>query len=461
MPELPEVQTVISTLEKQIGCQKITSVNVIYPRIIDNITPEEFADKLAGQRIKRYSRRGKFLLFYLTDYLLIAHLRMEGKFYYYSQPQQPQKHTHLVIDLENGQLHYNDVRKFGRFYLYRLDEEASCLKKLGKEPFDEQLTSEYLKNYCRHNKTAIKSQLLDQSMIAGIGNIYANEICFACQLDPQRPSCYLSNQKWDEVITATRKILAEAIREGGTTIRSYTSSLGVTGLFQQNLYVQSREKEECRVCTSIIEKIRLNGRGTYFCPKCQKRTPVMIALSGSIGSGKSEVCRYIAEKGYKMISCDAVNSELLQKAEVQQKLSELLGCPLDQLNRQYIAQRIFSSMDDRKTVEEYLHGQIWKEIERWYQQNQDEEFLFVEVPLLFETGWDYRFDYNVVIYASEEQIYQRLTTQRRMSVREIAQRLSQQLPAEEKKQRADYVIENLKSLKSLHENTEKFLKSLK
>ena len=187
----------------------------------------------------------------------------------------------------------------------------------------------------------------------------------------------------------------------------------------------------------------------------------MIALSGSIGSGKSEVCRYIAEKGYKMISCDAVNSELLQKAEVQQKLAELLGCPLEQLNRQYIAQRIFSSMDDRKTVEEYLHGQIWKEIERWYQQNQDEEFLFVEVPLLFETGWDYRFDYNVVIYASEEQIYQRLTTQRRMSVREIAQRLSQQLPAEEKKQRADYVIENLKSLKSLHENTEKFLKSLK
>ena len=461
MPELPEVQTVISTLEKQMGFQKITAVNIIYPKIIDNCTPEEFAGKLIGQRIERYSRRGKFLLFYLTDYLLVAHLRMEGKFYYYHQPELPQKHTHLVIDLENGQLHYNDVRKFGRFYLYRLNEEAACLQKLGKEPFDEQLTSEYLKNYCRHNKTAIKSQLLDQSMIAGIGNIYANEICFACNLDPQRPSCYLSDQKWDEVIKAARDILAEAIREGGTTIRSYTSSLGVTGLFQQNLYVQSREKEKCRICNTGIEKIKLNGRGTYFCPQCQKRTPVLIALSGSIGSGKSEVCRYIADKGYKMISCDAVNSQLLEKAEVQQKLAELLNCSLNQLDRKYIAQRIFSSLDDRKTVEEYLHGQIWQKIEKWRQQNQDEEFLFVEVPLLFETGWDYRFDYNVVIYASEEKIYQRLTSQRKMSVRDIAQRLAQQLPAEEKKQRADYVIENEKTLKNLQDNIDKFLKSLK
>jgi len=162
-----------------------------------------------------------------------------------------------------------------------------------------------------------------------------------------------------------------------------------------------------------------------------------------------------------MISCDAVNSQLLEKAEVQQKLAELLNCSLNQLDRKYIAQRIFSSLDDRKTVEEYLHGQIWQKIEKWRQQNQDEEFLFVEVPLLFETGWDYRFDYNVVIYASEEKIYQRLTSQRKMSVRDIAQRLAQQLPAEEKKQRADYVIENEKTLKNLRDNIDKFLKSLK
>ncbi|MBQ6654796.1 MAG: DNA-formamidopyrimidine glycosylase [Erysipelotrichaceae bacterium] len=460
MPELPEVQTVIATLEKQMGHPEITGVSVIYPRILANKTPEEFSDGLKGQKIESYGRRGKFLLFTLTDYLLIAHLRMEGKFYYFHEETQPYKHTHLIIRLDNGELHYNDVRKFGRFYLYEKGECPQCLEKLGKEPFDENLTPQYLKKYCRDSHTAIKSQLLDQQMIAGIGNIYANEICFACHLDPLRPAGFISEQKWEEIIHHTARILAEAIQQGGTTIRSYTSSLGVTGLFQQNLYVQSREKEECRICGTPIEKTRVNGRGTYYCPRCQKKEPIVIALTGSIGSGKSEVCACLRRKGYPVASCDEINSRLLEEPETLKRLAEILDCPAEQLDRKYIASRIFSDESDRRQVEQYLHGQIMKRIRQWISENEAESYLFVEVPLLFEAGWDRYFDYSLLVYADEKVLYDRLKKNRSMTPEQVRERLSAQMSVTEKLDRCDGSIANNATLEKLQQSVERFLNRL-
>ncbi|MCR5067646.1 MAG: DNA-formamidopyrimidine glycosylase [Erysipelotrichaceae bacterium] len=460
MPELPEVQTVIATLEKQMGHPVITGVSIIYPRILANKDPEEFSSALKGQKIEKYGRRGKFLLFTLTDYLLVAHLRMEGKFYYFHEETQPYKHTHLVFELDNGELHYNDVRKFGRFYLYSREEEPQCLGKLGLEPFDVNLTPQYLKDYCRDSHTAIKSQLLDQQMIAGIGNIYANEICFACHLDALRPAGFISPQKWEEIIHHTARILAEAIEQGGTTIRSYTSSLGVTGLFQQNLYVQSRQGEECRVCGSLIEKTRVNGRGTYYCPKCQKKEPIVIALTGSIGSGKTEVCGILLKKGYPVISCDDVNSQLMKEKETLDKLAEILDCPAEQLDRKYIASRIFSNEEDRRQVEEYLHGEILKRIWKWISENEDKGYLFVEVPLLFEVGWDRFFDYSLLVYADEEALYKRLNQHRFMTPEQVRERLAAQMSVEEKLKRCDGSIRNNTTLKKLGESVESFLSRL-
>lgn len=460
MPELPEVQTVISTLEKQMGYPAITGIKVIYPRILANRSPDEFSRALIGQKIEAYGRRGKFLLFTLSDYLLIAHLRMEGKFYYFHQAVEPYKHTHLVIELDNGELHYNDVRKFGRFYLYDKDEVPSCLEKLGPEPFSEELSAEFLKDYCRNSHTPIKSQLLDQSMISGIGNIYANEICFACRLDPLRPAGFLSREKWQEVIIQTRRILGEAIEAGGTTIRSYTSSLGVTGLFQQNLYVQSREGEKCRQCGCEITKTRVGGRGTYYCPECQKRQPIVISLTGSIGSGKSEASRYLNSRGYPVISCDAVNSQLFQESETLAKLAEILDCPIERLDRKYIASRIFSDDDLRRQVEAFLHGRILQRIQQWIGENGNEAYLFVEVPLLFEADWDRYFDYSLLIYADEEVLYSRLKKDRGMSHEQIAERLASQMSVNEKLARCDQAIANNGTLNQLEKNLDGFLKRL-
>ena len=263
MPELPEVETVVRTLEHKINKRIIKNVNIWYEKIVAKPDAMTFSRCLTNQRFEKFDRRGKFLIFELTDYVLVAHLRMEGKFYVYPEHTEPDKHTHIVFVLDQGELHYNDVRKFGRFYLYEKGAELKALQSLGYEPFDENLNSEYLKSYCHLKKTAIKTQLLDQSMIAGIGNIYANEICFDVKLNPEHPACYISRRKWDEIIESTKKILNEAIAAGGTTIRSYTSSLGVTGMFQQNLQVHSRAGELCE-CGCEIVKCFVNGRGTYY-----------------------------------------------------------------------------------------------------------------------------------------------------------------------------------------------------
>ena len=205
----------------------------------------------------------------MEDAVLITHLRMEGKFYLQPKGAPYDKHTHVIFTLnDNRDLQYHDVRKFGRFYLYQIGEELTCLNELGLEPWDENLNAEYLREKLSHNSAPIKSALLDQSIIAGIGNIYANEICFACHLYPAKAARELRESDYENIIRETRRILAEAIQAGGSTIRDYTSSLGVTGRFQQSLKVHMQKM--CPQCGNEIKKIKVNGRGTYYCSNCQK-----------------------------------------------------------------------------------------------------------------------------------------------------------------------------------------------
>ena len=271
MPELPEVETVVRTLEQQINDCIITEVEVVYSPIIANVSTREFCERLLGQKFEKFDRRGKYLIFELTDEVLVCHLRMEGKFYVESTTGIKDKHTHVLLSLSNGKiLMYHDVRKFGRMYLYKRGEDLTVLDSLGLEPWDKELTVDYLKKKTAKLKQPLKQVLLDQHIIAGVGNIYANEICFALKKLPDTDFSKLSNRQLSELIEHTKDILAKAIKQGGTTIRSYTSSLGVSGLFQQDLMVHARENEPCKICGTKIIKTMLKGRGTYYCPRCQK-----------------------------------------------------------------------------------------------------------------------------------------------------------------------------------------------
>ena len=273
MPELPEVETVKETLKRKVLNKTIKDVRVIYPNIIENVDTNTFINNLKNQTIIDISRRGKWLIFHLNDYYLLSHLRMEGKYFLKDTKEEITKHQHVIFDFTDDlSLRYNDTRKFGRMYLVDKDklEEAKPILELGLEPWDDNLTSSYLKDKYKSKRLPIKTVILDQGIITGIGNIYADEILFLSKINPYTPCNKLKDKDLNNIIKNTKITLEKAIKEGGTTIRSYTSDEGITGLFQNNLYVHCREKEKCLTCNSIILKTRIGGRGTYYCPKCQK-----------------------------------------------------------------------------------------------------------------------------------------------------------------------------------------------
>ena len=270
MPELPEVETVRRTLSKKLINQKILDVNVYYDGIIAT-NLDDFIKNIKNQKINDILRVGKWLIFSLDDYYLLSHLRMEGKYFIKNKNAKIMPHEHVIFNFEDFSLRYHDTRKFGRMYLVTKDKlwTDTPLKDIGVEPFSDKFTHSYLESKIRRNKP-IKTLLLDQSIIAGIGNIYADEILFSACINPFTKGVSLTCEDIDNIIKYTKEILSEAILMGGTTIRSYTSSLGVKGNFQTKLNVHCREGEKCHVCSGTIVKCEINTRGTYYCPICQK-----------------------------------------------------------------------------------------------------------------------------------------------------------------------------------------------
>ena len=269
MPELPEVETVKETLKKRLLKQRITSVKILYDGIIATDI-NSFKKNIVNQEIINITRRGKFLIFELTDFYLVSHLRMEGKYFIKSINDEINKHEHIIFYFDDFTLRYHDTRKFGKMYLVDKDKLNidTPLSKLGYEPWDKALNSKYLKEKFTCN-IAIKTLLLDQSIIAGIGNIYADEILFKSRINPLKKGCDLEKKELDRIIQNTKIVLEQGIKNKGTTIHSF-SSLGITGDNQNHLLVHTRVGEKCFNCGNLIIKTKVNGRGTYYCPICQK-----------------------------------------------------------------------------------------------------------------------------------------------------------------------------------------------
>lgn len=271
MPELPEVETVKNGI-KALYCNKvINNVEVRHNNIIANIDVNLFKDKLVNQTILSFDRYGKYIIVNLSNSKLLIHLRMEGKFKF--NKELLDKHSHVIFTFKDETvLIYHDVRKFGKIYYFDKDVDIfneSPLNKLGLEPFKVN-DATYLLNKFKKVKLPIKAALLDQSILAGIGNIYADEICFACKLSPFKIASTLTLKECEEIIKHSCIVLNEAIKDGGSTIKSFQSSHGVDGLFQQKLKVYGKENQKCEVCNELILKTFIKQRGTHYCPNCQK-----------------------------------------------------------------------------------------------------------------------------------------------------------------------------------------------
>lgn len=268
MPELPEVETVVRILRTQIVGQVIHNVTLLWPKTIEN--SEFFIQEVIYQKINTITRRGKYIMINLDKGTILVHLRMEGKFFIKEESEPIFKHTHVILHLDSCKLEFNDTRKFGRM-IYTENANEYLSQKLGLEPFDSQLDIKYLKEKSKNRKVALKTFLLDQSVIAGIGNIYSDEICFMMKKHPNTSIQRLTKKDWENCIHATQVILSSAIEAGGSSVRSYTSSLGVTGLFQLNIHVYGRSNKPCHICETPLIKTVIGQRSSVYCPICQKR----------------------------------------------------------------------------------------------------------------------------------------------------------------------------------------------
>ncbi|MDQ3247900.1 MAG: bifunctional DNA-formamidopyrimidine glycosylase/DNA-(apurinic or apyrimidinic site) lyase [Chloroflexota bacterium] len=275
MPELPEVETYIRELEPALRGRLVTGAHVTWPRTIAAPDAVTFAQAIVGQRFVNFDRRGKYMRLGLeSGDALIVHLRMTGHLRVLDQGIEPDKHTHVVLDLDDSRrLHFQDARKFGRMWL--VQNSDGVLEKLGPEPLGALFTPSGLGLRLAGRKASIKALLLDQSLIAGVGNIYADEALFAASIHPARTGGSLTAIEIERLHVAIQAVLRRAIQLNGSSlgsspIQNYLRPGGESGGFQDEHRVYQRTGEACSTCGGVIERMVLAQRSTHFCPECQK-----------------------------------------------------------------------------------------------------------------------------------------------------------------------------------------------
>ena len=276
MPELPEVETIRRVLEPMVAGKKILSLQVLNPQVIAWPSAEEFCNKLQGRTISGMRRRGKFLQMELENGdRVVFHLRMTGHPRLSDEDEPLNKHTHLILNIEGGmQFRYEDLRRFGRFWLLSGQEsdEITGMDRLGIEPESPELTAGYLREHLAKRKMRIKEALLDQSVVCGIGNIYSDEILFVAKIHPEKRCDLLSDGEWEDLARAIPEVIGQWIGLETSSPGGYFAGTGNEGGDGELWKAYGREGKPCTVCGTQMERIKIGGRSSTYCPACQKRT---------------------------------------------------------------------------------------------------------------------------------------------------------------------------------------------
>lgn len=274
MPELPEVETIRRVLEPQIKGLEIMNITVEKPEVISHPGADEFCKRLSGQRISSMSRRGKFLIIHTNGGdNVILHLRMTGCLLVTPPDYPAEKHTHVIFHLSNGsELRFSDTRRFGRFWLIQNGETDtySGIEKLGAEPLASEITAEYLKRCFSKRRKAVKECLLDQSAVAGIGNIYSDEILFSAGIHPARPANSLSDEEWRRLAECIPERISYFIDKNSITPQEYLETKGRDYRNTPFLQVYGRKGGPCPVCSGTLCRTVIGGRSSVYCENCQK-----------------------------------------------------------------------------------------------------------------------------------------------------------------------------------------------
>lgn len=271
MPELPEVETTKRGIEPHIRNKEVQQVIVRQPSLRWPI-PKSLKQELPGKRVHKVTRRGKYLLLETTSGTVLIHLGMSGSLRVLLEPAAAAKHDHVDFILSSGEtLRYTDPRRFGCILWESGDLESHpLLAKLGPEPLLDDFDASYLHRLSRKRKAPVKTFIMDSHVVVGVGNIYANESLFMAGISPRRAAGSISLARYELLVTAIKKVLAKAIKVGGTTLRDFTGSNGDPGYFKQSLKVYGRGGLPCEICAKTLKEIRLGQRTTVYCTHCQK-----------------------------------------------------------------------------------------------------------------------------------------------------------------------------------------------
>ena len=270
MPELPEVETTRRGLEPLVVGQTIRSLAVREPRLRWPVEPS-LDRRLRDQTVQALSRRGKYLLLTTDTGSLLVHLGMSGSLRFISERREPARHDHFDLEFVSGaMLRFNDPRRFGSLHWSASPAAHWLLKNLGPEPLATEFDGEYLWRVSRGRRVAIKTLLMNGRIVAGLGNIYANEALFRAGIHPSRPAGRVSRKRLEQLVDAVRDVLREAIRAGGTTLQDFVGGDGKPGYFQLALDVYGRAGEPCARCKRPVSVRTIGQRATYFCANCQR-----------------------------------------------------------------------------------------------------------------------------------------------------------------------------------------------
>lgn len=274
MPEMPEVEIIRRSLVDKLKNKQITNIDVLLPRLIKWPSPTTFQAMAIGRTIVDMERRGKYLLIWLDNRnVIVIHLRMTGRLCYVGENMPRDAYTRIIFYLDQGEvLTYADTRTLGTLYALGEDEiwRISGLANMGPEPLSKEFTIAYLQNTLTLSRGKVKSFLLNQKYIAGLGNIYVDECLIIAGIHPERIGNSIKGDEIQKLHTAINQVIASGIKDGGTTFRDYRDGNGEKGSHQENLLVYGRTGLPCHICGTLIKRIEVAGRGTHLCPNCQR-----------------------------------------------------------------------------------------------------------------------------------------------------------------------------------------------
>lgn len=461
MPELPEVETVKNVLNNIAKGKTISYVDVIRPQTVRSDI-NQFKEVLKGATIENFSRYGKYIIYHLDrDYVLVSHLRMEGKYFHRDEKVKPNHNDLILFHFTDGTyLAFNDTRRFGTMELVEKNDylNKDPLNKIGPDPFMMKDSSRLYEAF--HNKgVAIKPCLLDQSVMSGLGNIYVDEVLFACKIHPETPAKLLSKEQFDEIWYWSKDIMGRAIKKGGTTVISYHPTEGIDGEFVTELKVYGQNGGRCVNCGTPLIKKFVGGRGTTFCPHCQRNVarPYVLGVTGPIGSGKSLICKYLESKGFIYLSADDIVHHLYERKDVQNGLRQYvpnLKIKDGNVDRESLKEEILNNPRVKRFIERFIHQLVIDEFEKEIKKHSNKECVVCEVPLLFESGYNLYCDDTLLVNIDEEQQIKNL--KKRKEDVEKALKLNSNFNATNKK--ATYTVSNNGSVAELEKKLSIFCK---